>query len=245
MSNAMLAGNSAPTRFLCVVSTLLTMTSGCVSEQVDIQQFPGVTSLFRFRVTYPTRVLDAGSYHGTNLFFEMDVEKDLRLYEPADTPLQLPPITPRISTAREVYDVGSLHRVELAFGRWHVGAHRYTARNRSRLYIFKHQRGDFTFSFRGQEIVVRDDYGWTPSIYYYLEEKELDIRSPVSRNAPERTSDRPTRHHQIVREVLQVGMTTIEVQTDNGTWHVNGRPYEPDLDRSLLLTDAVNHSRGR
>lgn len=242
---------------VCALS-IPSLTS-CVSEQMSVNSVSNRAPVFRFTCEYPLRVLQAGSYHGTSLFFEMDVEKDILVsldeearsaggmdsFGPAslgeNVPLKLPPVTPTISGGKEVYRVGSIHHVELYQGRWEVGAHRYPTQNRSRLYIFKRQTGDFTFFFRGQELVVKTKQSWIPSLYYHSEQEEIEDAGTKRVRAGGTYRRGGRKRLRVVREIVQVGLSTIELEPRTGKWTVNGRSFTP-ADGPVRLYGAVKNS---
>ncbi len=188
-------------------------------------------------------MLAAGAYHGVAFFFEVDLrfdaarkrlvsadlpELDAWFAEQRDEDLgyrQLPPMTPEIlPDGREVYRLGKVHRVEYANSMFEVGRFRYVRAYQARLYVFK-PRSEFSFGFRGQKIVVPSDRSWTPSIYYFPEEKFEGGQRWTT------------------REVVQVGLSTIEWFPSEGRWLVDGKIFYPSPDRPLILRDAL-HSRG-
>lgn len=191
----------------------------------------------------PGNVLPAGAYHGTTFFFEIDLRLDPsgRLIDSDDIPglgrwfeneknkasgyyRELPPIQPEaLPDGREVYRLGKVHRVEYANSMFQVGPYRYLRSDKARLYVFKPRR-DFSFRFRGQTVLVPSAEPWTPSVYYYPEEAFEGGRK------------------RIVREVVQVGLSSIEAFPSGGRWLVDGKPFYPS-DRPLVLRDAL-HVRG-
>lgn len=221
---------------LAILSLALVL-QGCVTEEVPLET-PRGPALFSFPVTNPSRLMEAGSYHGTNLFFEIDLKKDLSLdgvSSREELPLQLPFITPKIDRQREIYEVGQLHTVVLSHSRWEIGHQRYLLHDRSRLYVFKSVPGDFKFSFRGQEIVVESRRNWIPSVYYYFEETPLE--PGTSRDAGRAATARQRRR--ISREVVQVGASTIELFPGRSDWRVNGRKFDFDPASPLVLRGSV------
>ena len=218
---------------LTLAATLLT---GCVTEEVPMNAPRGPT-LFSFPVTGSSRLMEAGSYHGTNLFFEIDLTRDLSpdwMSTHEEIQLQLQFIVPRIDRRREIYEVGNLHSVVLTNSRWEVGQHRYPRRNRSRLYVFKSVPGEFKFAFRGHEIVVESKRRWKPSVYYYFEETALEPDTPTRRGRPSAIQRR-----QISREVVQIGISTIELFPGRRDWRLNGRPVKFNPEIPLVLRGSV------
>ena len=135
---------------------------------------------------------------------------------------QLPPITPEIEPGgREVYRLRDIHRVDYYNSMFEVGGFRYLRMAKARLYVFKRQSGRFSFRFRGQEIAVDAEKAWTPSMYYYAEEE------------PE------ARGKKVTREVLQVGLATVENLPAKGYWLVNGKRFIPGTGRPLELESAL------
>ena len=219
---------------------LVSFLPGCVSEDVRVGPPEGAVPprLFEPMGTYP-----AGAYHGVNLFFEVlpsDVPDatdwmgggvpggaDPESRDPrGGGEIRLPPIVPEILPGgAEVYRVRDIHRVVFQHSMFQVGPHSYPRKQRARLYVFKERPGNFSFSFRGQGVVVISRERWKPSIYYYPEE------------------EREGRKGRIIREVVQVGFATIENLPDEGQWLVNGRPYFPDPTRPLELDGAVRAPR--
>jgi hypothetical protein len=194
--------------------------AGCVSEEVTTA--PSVR-LFEPMGTYP-----AGAYHGVNLFFEVVPEDipDATDWMMLEGERRLPPLIPEILPGgAEVYRVRDVHRIFFRNAMFEVGAHRYPQMKQARLYVFKERPGNFSFSFRGQGIVVLSRIRWKPSIYYYPE------------------TERTGREERITREVVQVGFATIESLPAEGKWLVNGRPYFPDPSRPLELEGAVRAPR--
>jgi hypothetical protein len=198
----------------------LPFLAGCVSEDLNTGAPP---RLFEPMGTYP-----AGAYHGVNLFFEVLPEDvpDAADWMKLEGERRLPPIIPEILPGGvEVYRVRNIHRVLFQNNMFEVGPHRYPPMRQARLYVFKERSGNFSFSFRGQGIVVLSKEPWKPSIYYYPE------------------IEREGRQEKIKREVVKVGFATIENLTDEGKWLVNGRPYFPDPSRPLELDGAVRAPR--
>ncbi len=224
--------NPFPSWFVTSLLAVPTL-AGCVHEEIPLAG-PTAISLFKFRVKNPSRIMEAGSYHGTNLFFEIDLKNDLSpdwVNSQEQLQLQLQFITPKIDRRREIYEVGKLHRVVLSNARWEVGGYRYLQRQRSRLYVFKEVPGDFSFFFRGQEIVIKSRQPWIPSVYYYFEEAELEAARTGSRRGFAR--------RQVTREVVQVGLSSIELFPRRGVWQVDGKPFHPTADSPLELSGSV------
>lgn len=191
----------------------------------------------------PANVLPAGAYHGTTFFFEIDLRFDPsgQRLESEDIPglglwfekeknkaagyyRELPPLQPAtLPDGTEVYRLGNVHRVEYANSMFQVGGYRYLRSDKARLYVFKPRR-DFSFRFRGQTVTVPSSETWIPSIYYYPEEAFEDGRK------------------RIAREVVQVGLSTIETFPSEARWLVDGKPFYPS-GRPLVLRDAL-HVRG-
>ncbi len=212
------------------------LVAGCVTEVIPMKSPRGPT-LFSFPVSGSSRLMEAGSYKGTNLFFEIDLKRDLSpdwVNTHEELPLQLQFIPPKVDRRREIYEVGKLHTVVLNNSRWEVGQHRYPRRDRSRLYVFKSVPGEFKFTFRGQEIVVESKRRWIPSVYYYFEETALEPDNPTRRGRPSAIQRR-----QISREVVQIGISTIELFPDRRAWRLNGIPFEFDPESPLVLRGSV------
>ena len=127
------------------------------------------------------------------------------------------PITPEFVRGNEVYRYRDIHRVELKNGMYHVGNARYLPQPRSHLYVFKQRSSDFSFRFRGQEILVPTQRPWIPSVYYYAEDEDTGKRVKLT------------------REFLRVGRTQIEIDPGSGTWLVNGKTYHPEAKKALTL----------
>lgn len=211
--------------------------AGCVHEDIPDRKAPPI-QLFEL----PEDVLCAGAYHGVTLFFEIDLRAtEGRELRSADLPdvaewnererdsdmnfyRQLPPIVPEIAEdGREIYKIRSLHRVDFANSMFEVGGYRYLRMPRARLYVFKQRpAGNFSFSFRGQKVVVPSDRAWTPSLYYYPEEERFEKKT------------------QLVREVVEVGLAKIESLPQDGYWLVNGKKYIPQGQRALELHEAIH-----
>lgn len=224
---------------LVILSLASVLATGCVTETVP-EEPPAGTPLFSFPLKNPSRLMEAGSYHGTILFFEIDLQKDLSpewATGHEELQLQLPFIVPKIDRQREIYEVGGIHTVVLRGARWEVGDHRFPLRDRSRLYVFKEIPGAFRFSFRGQEIVVESERSWIPAVYYYLEETDLEAEAPSERR-PRTTA----RRRQVTREVVQVGVSTIELFPQRREWLVNGNPFDFDPERPLFLKGSVRYA---
>jgi hypothetical protein len=205
---------------------------GCVTERVSPERVE-VPKLLEL----PESVLPAGAYHGVTFFFEIDVRKDFSgtsTVESSELPdvaewmseegqLELPPIVPEIAPGgREIYRVRDIHRVDYENTFFQVGGYRYPRQPRARLYVFKKRQGEFNFKFRGQPISVPADKLWIPSIYYYpLEQATEDGRT-------------------LVKEVLQLGLSTIETVPEEGYWLMDGKRYYPDTGRPLELHGAIH-----
>jgi hypothetical protein len=201
---------------LLPVAAALPPLAGCVSEDINAGAPP---RLFEPMGTYP-----AGAYHGVNLFFEVLPEDvpDAADWMKLEGERRLPPIIPEILPGGvEVYRVRDLHRVLFQNNMFEVGPHRYPPMRQARLYVFKERRGNFSFSFRGQGIIVLSKEPETPSYY------------PTWRHGPS---------GQIKREVVRVGFATIENLTTRASGS-NGRPYFPDPSRPLELDGAVRAPR--
>jgi hypothetical protein len=191
---------------------LVACVAGCVTEEV--------------RDPAPPRLLDlpetylAGVYHGVSVFFEVKPEDvpDAAAWMQREGERQLPPIIPEISPGgSETYRVRDLHRVTYENSMFQVGDHRYLRMPQARLYVFKERPGNFSFGYRGQGIVVRSPGPWKPSVYYY---PEVEVAKGTTR---------------FKREVVQVGLSTIENLPERGLWLVNGKPYQPDPGRPLEI----------
>jgi hypothetical protein len=104
-----------------------------------------------------------------------------------------------------------------------VGGYSFRVRPKARLYVFKSCPGNFTFDLlHGQKIVVASDRTWKPAVYYY----------PVDEEGPD--------GRLYTREIVQVGLATIETLPQEGAWLVQGRKVYPDLKRPIELTGAVH-----
>jgi hypothetical protein len=106
-----------------------------------------------------------------------------------------------------------------------VGASRYPRMPKARLYVFKKRKGNFSFTFRGQKIIVPADVPWIPSIYYYYQDVP-DEQGGIS-----------------LKEVISVGFASIETVPRTDYWLVNGKKYFPNKKKDLELQGAV-HSVG-
>jgi len=202
---------------------------GCVTEVVEpANMAPARLPLI---LELPHGTPPAGVYHGVQLHFEVD-EKDvpeaIEWIKSRDI-RELPPIIPEIAPGgREIYRVRDVHQVEYMHNMFRVGGYTYPAKPNARLYVFKERKGNFSFAFRGQGIVVPSDIGWRPAIYYYAE-----LESEGAPGARRRTK-------RIVREVVQVGLSRIETDPETGTWLVDGRTFVPDTSRPLELAGAIH-----
>jgi hypothetical protein len=222
--------------------SLLCLLPGCVTEEVgpegdgDSARPP---RLFGFE---PASLYLAGAYHGVNLFFELDPEdvpeaadwmatetkahKRRRGVEIIDR--QLPPIIPEIASGgREIYRIRDIHRVDYSNSMFIVGEHSYLRMPQARLYVFKERGGNFTFTFRGQPIVVPSAKSWMPTVYYHSLEEEDERGRGI-----------------IEKEVLNVGFATIESFPREGKWLVNGRAFYPESSRGPLQLEGAAHVAG-
>lgn len=216
---------------LASVIALLALGSSCVTETLPEgppRELPRILDL-------PGGALPAGFYHGVQLFFELsqaDAPDAIQWMLEDASVRQLPPIVPEIEPGgREIYRVRDVHEVSFHHDMFETGGYRYPRMQGARLYVFKKRPGNFSLGFRGQGIVVPSDVPWSPSIYYYSEEEDL---SPDDRSRKRRTV--------VTREILQIGLATIETLPKEGLWLVNGRKYVPDTSRPLELDGAV-HAR--
>jgi hypothetical protein len=189
---------------------------------------PSGPKLFEFP---PPGFAPAGNYRGVNLFFEIapgdlpDVEAWIGNERDRESGVNrtLPPIQPEIAAdGAEIYRVRDLHRVEFRNGMFEVGGYHYPRAANARLYTLKPRRGNFSFTFRGQTIVVPSDVPWTPSIYYHFDLEEAAGRRPSK------------------REYVDVGLATIETVPESGLWLVDGVRYIPDPSKPLELRKAVH-----
>ena len=210
---------------------LLALLPGCVTEKPVISPPQSLPKIFDL----PGGAIPAGYYHGVQLFFEVDPKDvpDAIQWMLEDTSLrQLPPIVPEIEPGgREIYRVRDIHEVAFHHNMFECGGYRYPRMPGARLYVFKKRPGNFSLGFRGQGIVVPSDVAWAPSIYYYAEEEAQEEKEGSRR-----------RRVTLTREVLQIGLATIETVPKEGIWLVNGRKYAPDTSRPLELDGAV-HAR--
>jgi len=214
---------------------LLTLTTGCVTE---------APKGARDRSDPFSEPLPAGSYHGVNLYFEVapedrPYEDDPRtaaewLEEPREGVIdllggigRLPAVLPRIEPGgREVYALAD-HRVVYEHGMFEVGGYRYPRLPGAHLYVYKKRQGNFEFFFRNQRIVVPSDITWIPSVFHSSSDEAAGAGKLLT------------------REVLQVGLATIETEPAAGVWLVNGRRFHPDPLRPLELTGAVHAATRR
>lgn len=169
---------------------------------------------------------DTGSYHGVTVHVEVDPEREI----PKGYVLQgwMPP---ERQGAREIYRYFG-HEITYANGRWEVGEHAYTApRGRSSLYVLR-PRNDLEFEFRGQRIRVESPRRWTPAVFRSREDGWEEL--------PTRRGRRTQRRPLWSRDVLRVGLATIELDSRRpGIWLVNGDAYRPLSERVLILRGAV------
>jgi hypothetical protein len=184
---------------------LAALLAGCVT----VEDFPD---------TVP-----AGIFHGVSIFFELKPE-DIR--DPTERKLfeaeKRAPVVPEILTdGQETYRVLDLFRVDYHHALFEVGGYRYPQKPNAQLYVFKPTRGDFSFTFHRQVIVVPASVPWSPSAYRYSEEEEL----PDGRI--------------LTHEILQIGLATIETNPKEGTWLVNGKRFYPGPGKPLELPGAI------
>ncbi len=226
-----------------LTTTVLTAAC-CLSLACVTQPEASLPPLFQFiQLPSGAHIVDAGSYHGTSIAFEMHAELDREHLLPwsSDT-LQMPVVTPRLRGGEELYSVGDIHQVTLSHARWWVGTHQYSRQPRARLFVFKQGRGDFRFLFRGQEIVVRTELSWIPSVHYYYVEEE--VGRAVAGTETRRSRSRFQRRH-IVRETIQVGLATLEFDSLAKTWHIDGRPYYLQPGEAIEVLRKVQPARPR
>jgi len=218
-------------------------SAGCVTEEVP-ERAPAAARLFDL----PAGVLPAGSYHDVTFYFAIDLHSvpgDPSRVESNDFPevaewtneerdresafqRQLPPISPEIlPDGHEIYRLRNVYRVDFYNSMFEVGGFRYLRMPRARLYVFKKREGNFSFSFRGQPVVVPSEKPWIPSIYYYPEDQRMEG------------------NRRLVRDVLQVGLATVETMPDQGYWLVNGKRFYPDGKRPLELYEALHFTGTR
>jgi|SRR5688572_9218970 len=234
----------SPRSLVTLLAVPCAFLPGCVTEEVE----PGGA----VNTAKPPRLFDfdpaslhlAGAYHGVNLFFELDAEDDApdvadwMAKETSDhrarpgmevSDRQLPPIIPEIAAGgREIYRVRDIHRVDYSRSMFSVGVYSYLRMPQARLYVFKERKGSFSFTFRGQPILVPAAKSWTPTVYYYSIE-EVDESHRASR---------------VEKEVVQVGFATIESFPEEGKWLVNGRAFYPESSRGPLQLDGAAHIAG-
>ncbi len=208
---------------------ILVLSPSCVTETVEDRLSRPLPKILELT----TGAIPAGFYHGVQFFFEVepgDVPDAMAWMLEGTRTRQLPPIFPEIEPGgAEVYRLRDLHEVTFRHNMFETGGYRYPRMPGARLYVFKKRPENFSFSFRGQGIVVPSDVRWAPSIYYYAEEQALDEKKGPGKSLVTLT-----------REVLQVGLATIETLPREGVWLVNGRKYLPDTTRPLELDGAVH-----
>jgi hypothetical protein len=196
--------------------TVPCFTAGCVTEKV-VKPAAGIPPLLR-----------GGAAHNVTLYFEVspeDVEDVPGAREYIETYRALPPtvIVPEIEPGgRERYRIRKLHDVSFQHNMFVVGGYSYPARPKASLYVYKSCPGNFTFDLRGQTVVVPSDVTWTPAVYY----------SPIDEEGPD--------GRLYTREVVQVGLATIEILPQEGAWLVRGRKLYPDRKRPIELAGAVH-----
>ncbi len=210
--------------------------TACVYDEIPDRG--DTVPLFSFPVRHPSRLLSAGTFHGTQLFVELDLKNDIEprgYLTDAKYDERMAPIVPRISETAETYRIGA-HRVDLHRATWIVSSDdphdsraapfRYPMRPLSRLYLFKEVPGEFTFYFRGQRIVVPSNRPWRPSIHYYYGTRHVNTEGSAVRLAR-------------FWEVVQIGESTIEREPHRATWNVGGQRFTPREGESLRISDAV------
>jgi hypothetical protein len=230
-------------RDLLLFAAIPVLLAGCVTEEVEPEGAVNTAKPPRLFGFDPASLHLAGAYHGVNLFFELDAEDapdvaDWMAKETNDhrarpgmevSDRQLPPIIPEIAAGGgEIYRVRDIHRVDYSRSMFSVGVYSYLRMPQARLYVFKERTGSFSFTFRGQPIVVPAAKSWTPTVYYYSIE-EVDASGRASR---------------VEKEVVQVGFATIESFPDEGKWLVNGRAFYPESSRGSLQLDGAAHIAG-
>jgi len=217
--------------FVSLAAVPCALLLGCVTEEVgpegdgETQRPPRI---FGFE---PASLYLAGAYHGVNIFFELDPEDapDAADWMARESDRQLPPIIPEIAPGgREIYRVRDTHRVDYSNSMFIVGENSYVRMPQARLYVFKERSGNFSFTFRGQPIIVPVSRSWTPTIYYYSVEEE----------------DEKSRRVTVVEEVVSVGFAQIESFPREGKWLVNGRAFYPEGSRGPLQLDGAAHIVG-
>jgi hypothetical protein len=212
---------------------LLGLLPACVTERVDpapaskLARSPTRPSILSFPNQPGVVVLSAGAYHGVTFFFELNTKDlpDATKWIDSEQMRQLPPLLPEYAGARETYRVRKVHRVDYVNSMFEVGASRYPRMPKARLYVFKKRKGNFSFTFRGQKIIVPADVPWIPSIYYYYQDVP-DEQGGIS-----------------LKEVISVGFASIETVPRTDYWLVNGKKYFPNKKKDLELQGAV-HSVG-
>ena len=217
--------------FLSLAAVPFVFLSGCVTEQVGPEEGGGAPRPPRIFDFEPASLYLAGAYHGVNIFFELDPEDapDAADWMARESDRQLPPIIPEIAPGgREIYRVRDTHRVDYSNSMFVVGENSYVRMPQARLYVFKERSGNFSFTFRGQPIMVPVSRSWTPTLYYYAVEEE----------------DEKSRRVTVVKEVVSVGFARIESFPREGKWLVNGRAFYPESSRGPLQLDGAAHIAG-
>ncbi len=226
-----------------LLSTLSTiLLSGCVKEKISGRA--DLVPLFEFGVELPTRLLSAGTFHGTQVFVELDLENDIEprgVLTDAKLEQRMAPVVPSIAEGLESYSIG-VHRIDLRHSTWILphadpattrsSPFRYPVRAAARLYVFKEVQGDFEFEYRGQKIVVESKRPWLPSVHYYYETEWLDHGTENRRGV--RAGRQRT-----IREVVQIGNTSIENLADVVPWNVGRHRFTPGEGRTLRISGAV------
>jgi len=218
---------------------ILLLVSGCVTEIVE-PPARGDFDVLEWPSDLDDAFLNAGTYHNVRLLFEINPQEDI----PGDKDTYRSMVQPVGDGDREVYRVFDLHEVAYSHGQFEVGGYRYrpptklragapaARRTRSQyrlgtsasLYMFKRRHGDLEFKFRTQSVLVKTRGDWRPSIYH----------------EQQRGSDGSG---QWLHEKLQIGLTTIETDSREKTWFIDGEPHLPSPNRVLELEGAVHFDR--
>ena len=208
---------------------------GCIRETISTSSRPKILDFsdsIRNTALWPV-----GFPHGVNLIVEL-ADGDLKKADQKRLHQDLYRAQPYRRGTAEVWIIGNQYELTYSNGRFQTGDFSYTARKRSRLFLFRERPGDFSFRFHEQDIVIKAGRKWKPSLLYSTVEYTSATES--SRGVKPSRRSRPRKQTVWLGEILQIGTTTIRVDPRHGGfWTINERNYRPNPGRPLVLEGIV------
>ena len=219
---------------LCLAPIL---ACGCVRETVSTGSRPKILDFSDSIRT--TALWPVGFPHGVNLIVEL-ADGDLKKTDQERLHKDLYRAQPYRRGTAEVWIIGKQYELTYSNGRFQTGDFSYTARKRSKLFLFRERPGDFRFRFHEQEIIIKASKSWKPALLYSIFEFSPPGTDPGTRRGRPSNRSRGRKKTVWLGEILQIGTTTIRVDPRNGgSWSINDRNYRPNPGRPLVLEGIV------